>query len=153
MNQREQSHKARGQVEGEAGKVETPTEKIVSTPSEEAREKTATSLSDILLRAEKAYAAYVDAQKDVATAYRESELEAERAYRESEHQAKHARDVGIRHALKARDEAVERSEILARRHWRRLSRPIRVLEDKPRRLLRIASLRPRIPMTRVSGRL
>ena len=85
MNQREQPPKARGQVEPEAEKAEKTAEKVVSPPSQEAREKPATSLSDILLRAEKAYAAYVEAQKDVATAYRESELEAERAYRESEH--------------------------------------------------------------------
>ena len=78
MDQREEGAKAREQG-GQAQKPAKPAEPPAAAP---AGGQPATSLSEILLRAEKAYAAYKEAQSDVAQAYRESELEAERAYKE-----------------------------------------------------------------------
>lgn len=64
------------------------------------------SLADILQKAEQAYAAYMDAQKDVAEAYRQSELDAEKAYKASETRAKTKRDESMKQAIEARDEVL-----------------------------------------------
>ena len=66
MNQREKAPKVGEQVEQPAEEVGRQAEqRAVETP-EEAPEKPAVALGEILLRAEKAYAAYIDAQKEVA---------------------------------------------------------------------------------------
>ena len=63
--------------------VQTKQDEKVVEPAEQQAAKpggvAVPSLADILQKAEQAYAAYMDAQKDVASAYRRSELDAEGA--------------------------------------------------------------------------
>ncbi|GAH76275.1 unnamed protein product [marine sediment metagenome] len=81
MEQKEQSEKRAE----EAGKQAVE-------PISEVREPAVMSLDEILGRSERAYAAYMEAQMEVAKAYRENELQAEKADIESEQKAKNACD-------------------------------------------------------------
>lgn len=67
------------------------------------------SLSDILSRAERAYSAYVEAQKDVAKAYRESEFNADEVFKQKEYEARLSLTKAIDMARKARDQTIEQA--------------------------------------------
>lgn len=64
------------------------------------------TLDEALGLAERAYVAYLEAQRLVANAYRANEQRIAQAYQKAERQAQNAYNESVRQALKARDEAV-----------------------------------------------
>ena len=78
-------------------------------PNTEQRQSSASSLSDILRKAEQSYIAYREAQKDVAEAYRACELEAEADYRRSVNEAQALLDINIRQATETSKESFQMS--------------------------------------------
>ena len=67
-------------------------------------------LSDVLGKAQKAYSAYLEAQREVAKAYKVNELQLERGYKETAQKADRDCENAINVALRAREEAERRAE-------------------------------------------
>ncbi len=72
-------------------------------------------LSDVLGKAQKAYSAYLEAQKEVAKAYKVNELQLERSYREAQRIAEKACQDAINEALNEREEDEHNAEELLRK--------------------------------------
>jgi hypothetical protein len=69
------------------------------------------TLSEVRSLAEKAYQAYMDAQRRVATAYRERAYQEEKAYEEIEGKANRECTEAIEKAFKIRDKAEQEAEM------------------------------------------
>ena len=67
-------------------------------------------LSDVLGKAQRAYSAYLEAQKEVAKAYKVNELQLERAYREAERHADEECQNTIAELLADREESEQQAE-------------------------------------------
>jgi hypothetical protein len=67
-------------------------------------------LDEVLGQAQKAYAAYMDATREVSRIYRENEIQVAEAYRRAEQQANEACEENIKQALKDREGAESRAQ-------------------------------------------
>ena len=81
MNPKEQSKRAAEKQE------ETRKGTVPDVEPVENLAKASSALSDVLAQAERAYAAYTNAQKEVARAYKDNEQQVEAAYKETEKKA------------------------------------------------------------------
>jgi len=68
---------------------------------------TADPLDEVLSQSERAYNAYLEAQRKVAAAYKQRERQEEKTYKEVEQQANNACDAAIEKALRVREKAEE----------------------------------------------
>jgi hypothetical protein len=84
-------------------------EQLKESPVEMETSPTTKPLHDVLGQAEKAYAAYMDAEKQVSMIYRENESQLAAAYRKAEEQATLHCEENIRQAIKVRDEAEQKA--------------------------------------------
>ena len=66
----------------------------------------ANPLDELVGHAEMAYAAYLEAERQVIRAYRDNELQLSKAHRKAEQQAQSIYDAAVAEALKAREEAL-----------------------------------------------
>ncbi len=98
----------REQAPMEPKREATPEESAVPL-SEEAPEKPMVSIKDILLRVERSYIDYSEAQKNVTKAVRESELAADRVYEDSVRQALEDFEGSLMRAARKRKATVEQA--------------------------------------------
>ena len=92
---------------------DTEEQAVISTT--EASEPVADPLAELLGRAERAYAAFLEAQREVARAYKGQEKQAEAAYRKAEQRANEACEAAMEQVLKARLQAEQGAEEAYRR--------------------------------------
>lgn len=74
------------------------------------REQAIEPLAEVLGRVESAYAAYVDAEREVAKAYKANEQQVEKSYKEVEQQANSTCEQAIAQALRVREGAEQQAE-------------------------------------------
>jgi phage shock protein A len=89
-----------------AGKEEVE-EKAKKVPKK--AEQAVGFLDETQQRAAAAYAAYIEAQRQLEEAYKEQERQAEKVYTEAVEQARKACEESINQALRARDEAEQKA--------------------------------------------
>ena len=99
VNQKEQVKEAVKQTEELAVKLEAGAPEQVIDP-----------LTELLGRAQSAYAAYMEAEKEVARAYKARERQVERSYKEAEQQANSACEAATEQALRVREKAEQQAE-------------------------------------------
>ena len=96
-------------------KPSTPVEMEQQTPSEQTEgtqvveERPRSTLDEVMTQAERAYAAYMDAERQVAKAYHENEMQVAKAYKRAESQAYRAFETTVTQALKDRDDAIDKA--------------------------------------------
>ena len=90
---------------------------IIKTGGEQERpaiaepaQQTTDPLAELLGRAQTAYAAYMQAQKEVATAYKDREQQIVKVYKDAEQQANKTYEQAMERALKAREMAEQQAE-------------------------------------------
>ena len=66
-------------------------------------------LDEILSQAEKAYTAYMEAERRVAQAYHENEIQVAKAYKQAEQQAQRTFDEAVGEAQRVREEAIAKA--------------------------------------------
>ena len=76
---------------------------------EPAEERPSSPLDEVMSQAERAYAAYMDAERQVAKAYHENEVQVAKAYKRAEQQAARNYASNVAQALKDRDEALAKA--------------------------------------------
>ena len=95
---------------GQAQKIMKQAEEEVVKLTIEPPEQIMDPLTELLGRAQRAYADYISAQKEVARAYKEREQQVEKAYKEVEAQANKAWDKAVGQALAIREKAIQQAE-------------------------------------------
>ena len=101
-------------------KVEIESEEKTTSPAPEAATESPEAvvtqevepLTEVLSRAQQAYQAYMDAQKEVAGTYRANELQMQEAYKEREVQGDKLCEQALELARSARDEARRRATLV-----------------------------------------
>ena len=107
VNPKGQGRKASKEVGGLA--VQRPDEAKGQGEQSPGEEPMVKPLDEVMGQAEKAYAAYMEAERQVARIYKSNEVQVANAYRKAEEQANRACEEGVRQALEARDEAIEQA--------------------------------------------
>ena len=79
-------------------------------PEDGTSEQVMDPLAELVGRAHSAYAAYADAQKQVARAYKERDQQLEKAYKQAEQQADSTYEETIEQALRDREKAEQQAE-------------------------------------------
>ena len=135
-NQKRQERKTDMSIEEEAAmpgdEVIEPIEEVAAEP----RGGAAEPLAEVLKRLESAYAAYTEAEREVAKAYKSNETQVEKAYKEAERKANNAFEKAVEQAIKARDEAEQQALRGGNRPCSRLRGITRGQRSKPRSLTR-----------------
>lgn len=112
----------------------------------EAVPKLSKPLDEVLGRAERAYLAYMEAQKEVGQAYRENEVQAEGTLRQSEEDARNSSNGIIHQALSTRDEAVESARKEREEGTAQAERLTRMPWNRSRLISKRRRSRPAVPV-------
>ncbi|RJQ40117.1 MAG: hypothetical protein C4555_02120 [Dehalococcoidia bacterium] len=78
------------------------------------KQQTGSPLDKILSQAERAYAAYLEAQREVAQAYHENEIQVNQAYRRDEEKIHKTYHQVMREALRVREASIEEAQEVLR---------------------------------------
>ena len=128
--------KKSGKASVRAKAKETP--EIIEVPQEPQQhleETMENPLNGLIADAEKAYATYLEAQRQVATAYHETEAQAIKNYERAEQQAQNDYDEFIAVALRERDEAAAKA---IKHHNDTMQRAKETLERPNKKLIKSA---------------
>jgi hypothetical protein len=96
-----------GSVEQKPDEIDQETKKVAKKANEQTLE--GTGLSEIQQRAVMAYAAYIEAEREVEKAYLDQQKKIEKDYLETREKARKACEESIAQALKAREAAEEKA--------------------------------------------